>query len=63
MDFLEIEEYAPEQKFKNTVFINKSHISYLSQTGLYTSIVLSCGKEIKTAQNVHSLLELCKKKK
>jgi hypothetical protein len=56
---IELEEYSPESHLKNKVFINKFHISELKQSGIYTTITLYCGKEVRVSENAGHIARLC----
>lgn len=62
VQFLDLEEYSPESKIKTKLFVNPDHISLLKQEGIYTLIILSCGKELKISESVYQVLAQSRQK-
>ena len=56
-EFLELEEYSQVAVLANKIYVNKSHVSFLKPTGLYTLVILLCGKELKVRNCVSNILE------
>lgn len=59
MDLIELEEHST----KSAIYVNPSHISALIHSGIFTTVVLHCGKELRVSQNIHKIKDLGKNSK